>query len=154
MFCLFYQRNENSVKKLVPAMIFVGGFVFHMFWEAKCQYTIPYFVLLIPYAVFGFSKTAEWITERCCSRKSGTERLSGKVLVERLLEHGFVKIVAVFLLVNMCILLYGGGKLEYLREDTVEYFCYLEEARIDPELKTEAYQEEIQNRGRNWGPNL
>ena len=54
----------------------------------------------------------------------------------------------------MCILLYGGGKLEYLREDTVEYFCYLEEARIDPELNTEAYQEEIWNRSRNWMPNL
>ena len=138
-FCLCYDGRNNTIKNLVPAMIFIGGFVFHLIWEAKCQYTLPYFILLIPYAVEGFSTAAEWIT---------------KSMMEALLERGFVKIVIVFLLVNACILIYGGGKLEYLCEDTVEYTCYLEEERVNPEVKTEAYQVEIQDRGRNWVPNL
>lgn len=36
------------------AVIFIGGFAFHTFWEAKAQYTIVYFVTIIPMAVLGF----------------------------------------------------------------------------------------------------
>ena len=34
----------------------LGGFIFHTFWEAKAQYTFPYFVLLIPAAAYGFDR--------------------------------------------------------------------------------------------------
>lgn len=36
-------------------MLVVGGFIFHMFWEAKGQYTITYFVLLFPCAAAGYT---------------------------------------------------------------------------------------------------
>ena len=39
------------------AVVFLGGYLFHLFWESSASYTIPYFVLLIPYAVCGL---AEW----------------------------------------------------------------------------------------------
>ncbi len=35
-------------------MIVIGGFLFHTFWEAKCQYTFPYFMLLVPLSVLGY----------------------------------------------------------------------------------------------------
>ena len=35
-------------------IVFIGGFLFHTIWEAKCQYTITYFILLIPYSVKGY----------------------------------------------------------------------------------------------------
>ncbi len=38
------------------AVIFVGGFLFHLVWEAKGQYTLPYMVLVIPLAVEGWRK--------------------------------------------------------------------------------------------------
>ena len=41
------------------AVIFVGGFVFHTFWEAKSQYIFPYFVILLPYAAAGISDFSE-----------------------------------------------------------------------------------------------
>lgn len=51
--------------RLLLPMIFIGGFIFHMFWEAKCQYTVTYFVLLIPYCVKGLmdmtDEIADWI---------------------------------------------------------------------------------------------
>lgn len=51
---LILGHKEIITEQLLPAIIFLGGFIFHLFWEAKCQYVIPYFVLLFPYAVCGF----------------------------------------------------------------------------------------------------
>ena len=39
-------------------IIFIGGVLFHTLWEAKAQYSLPYFVLLIPYSVCGFRRFA------------------------------------------------------------------------------------------------
>lgn len=41
------------------AVVFLGGFLFHLIWEAKGQYTITFFVLLFPYAVQGLSGCAQ-----------------------------------------------------------------------------------------------
>lgn len=38
------------------AVIFVGGFVFHTFWEAKSQYTMPYFTAILPLAMQGYRR--------------------------------------------------------------------------------------------------
>lgn len=38
------------------AVILVGGFLFHLVWEAKGQYTLPYMTLVIPLAVEGYRK--------------------------------------------------------------------------------------------------
>lgn len=58
VFVLFDIKN-CSIEHLIFAIIFIGGFVFHLFWEAKCQYTITYFVLLIPYAAKGYKIAQE-----------------------------------------------------------------------------------------------
>lgn len=50
--------RSQSLYELMGIVIFLGGFLFHMFWESSASYTIPYFVLLIPYAVCGM---AEWM---------------------------------------------------------------------------------------------
>lgn len=51
---IFSGKEELSPEMLLLMTVFVGGFVFHTFWEAKGQYTLPYFVLLIPLAVQGY----------------------------------------------------------------------------------------------------
>lgn len=48
-------------KELLPAVLFVGSFVFFAFWEAKCQYVVPFFFLLIPYAFPGYQALAEQV---------------------------------------------------------------------------------------------
>ena len=40
------------------ALVLLGGFVFHTFWEAKSQYTLPYFVLILPLAILGYRRLA------------------------------------------------------------------------------------------------
>ena len=44
---------NNSLKKLLLPLIFLGGFSFHLIWETKAIYVLQYFYLLVPYAAFG-----------------------------------------------------------------------------------------------------
>lgn len=53
--CFFcFDAKSASLTSLLPAITFIGGFLFLFFWEAKAQYTILFFVLLFPYTVSGF----------------------------------------------------------------------------------------------------
>ena len=77
LYLLLHWRSGN-LYELMVAVVFLGGYLFHLVWEASASYTIPYFVLLIPYAVKGF---LDWI--RCLSRiidriRRG-EKLSGSI---------------------------------------------------------------------------
>ena len=127
LFCVNGREGKNMEQMLVLAMIFIGGFVFHMFWEAKCQYTISYFVLLIPFAAAGYEATAERLVLLDRGKIS-----SWKTLWESALEKQFWVLVFGFILVNLTIILFGGGKMDCLREDTVDYLDYLEEITASP----------------------
>lgn len=48
--------DERARPALLLALAFVGGFLCHVFWEAKAQYTLPYFVLLLPLATMGYAR--------------------------------------------------------------------------------------------------
>jgi hypothetical protein len=50
--------KKISLPQLLLPICFLGGFFFHLMWEAKAQYIFSYFVLLIPYAVLGFYSLA------------------------------------------------------------------------------------------------
>lgn len=53
LYLLMYRR-EQTMEQMGFAVIFIGGFLFHIFWEAKGQYAVHYFLLLIPYMVQGY----------------------------------------------------------------------------------------------------
>lgn len=55
LFLLTCTGSSDSSELLYIAAL-IGGFLFHTFWEAKCQYTLPYFFLLIPLAIVGTSR--------------------------------------------------------------------------------------------------
>ena len=56
--------KKNNIEQLIFAIIFIGGFLFHLIWEAKCQYTITYFILLIPYSVKGYMELSRVIDNK------------------------------------------------------------------------------------------
>lgn len=114
--------DREKLQTSVPAMIFIGGFVFHLIWEAKCQYTISYFVLLIPYAVAGFYK----MSEKLAALISNPRTIIKNQSLDHLLEKYFLVFIVVLLMVNLCIIAYGGGKWNYLKSDSVEYSRYLQ----------------------------
>lgn len=68
---LFIAKNRKNmtVYQLCPVIIFIGGFLFHLFWEGKAQYTVIYFFLLIPYAFKGFQQTLELFSRFIDRRK-------------------------------------------------------------------------------------
>ena len=55
LFALLPGSRKKEESDLL-AVILVGGFLFHLVWEAKGQYTLPYMVLVTPLAVAGWRK--------------------------------------------------------------------------------------------------
>ena len=47
---LIQNRKNLSPEIIYLLLIFMGGFAFHIIWEAKSRYIIPYIVVLIPLA--------------------------------------------------------------------------------------------------------
>lgn len=54
---LLLRWRSGKLYELMGAVIFLGGWLFHLFWESSASYTIPYFLILVPYGVWGM---AEW----------------------------------------------------------------------------------------------
>lgn len=47
---LIKNRKNLSINVIFLITIFIGGFAFHILWEAKSRYIIPYIIVLIPVA--------------------------------------------------------------------------------------------------------
>ena len=102
---IFSGKEELSPEMLLLMTVFVGGFVFHTFWEAKGQYTLPYFVLLIPLAVQGY-----WSV--ITAAKTG-----GKTLARR-----YGALLALVLAVNLAVKIHP---IQGLWTDLVRFYRYL-----------------------------
>lgn len=102
---IFSGKEELSPEMLLLMTVFVGGFVFHTFWEAKGQYTLPYFVLLIPLAVQGY-----WSV--ITAAKTG-----GKTLARR-----YGALLALMLAVNLAVKIHP---IQGLWTDLIRFYRYL-----------------------------
>lgn len=47
---LIINRKDISNEAMLLLLCFIGGFLFHILWEGKSRYVIPYIVILIPLA--------------------------------------------------------------------------------------------------------
>ena len=110
----FWLEDKFEVKMLTLATVFIGGFIFHIFWEAKGQYTLPYFVLLFPYAIRGY----EVLTEKLVA-------LREKILTGDFKSVDYIRIIQ-FVCVLVLILLVIGDKIGALSKDTEAWIQYLE----------------------------
>lgn len=52
---LIQNRKKLSINVLFLITIFIGGFAFHILWEAKSRYIIPYIIVLIPVATININ---------------------------------------------------------------------------------------------------
>lgn len=59
----FIKRKELTIEQFVFGIIFLGGFIFHLFWEAKALYTLPFFMLSLIVGIQGIDFMFEkfWI---------------------------------------------------------------------------------------------
>lgn len=103
----FIHGKGSSLQQLLPAILFIGAFLFWLVWEAKPRYVAPYFLLLIPYAFLGY--------QTCIvNRKNRSVRFSMAAIV----------IIAILTSVSDHELISSSLKLG---EDTESYYEYIHE---------------------------
>jgi len=98
------------------AMIFIGGFIFHLVWEVKGQYAMPYYVLLLPYAAMGYSKAAECVAALLASVGNGSLSIERKSLI--------VKLALLFIAIIILWYVFHGT-MGSLTGDAGAYYAYL-----------------------------
>lgn len=59
-------KKRDNIFTVIP-LIILGGFFYHLIFEAKSQYILVYFVMLIPYAAYGLSFVGEKV--KCIYRQ-------------------------------------------------------------------------------------
>lgn len=82
---LFLCHKEVGLEELLFAIIFIGGFLFHTFWEAKSQYTMLYFMILIPYMVKGYSRLLYHLTALLTKFREKKVKIEKQLLTKRTL---------------------------------------------------------------------
>lgn len=64
-------QEEKLENKLLLVVIF-GGFLFHMIWEAKGRYILPYFVMMLPMAAIGLEEVSEKVKAKLSVLRENT----------------------------------------------------------------------------------
>ena len=113
---LFRKKQKLEQSHLIVA--FLGGYVYHFLSEAKSQYVIIYYVLLVPYAVMGY---------RCFIAKLSSAKWREKEERRSLLHSGSVK-WGMALAVLIAIIWIGRGPIfentVKIGIDTQDYIWY------------------------------
>lgn len=63
MVCLMFRRKLNTQSLILPVAI-LGAVLYHMLFEAKSQYILPYFILMVPFAVYGFVESVSALKKK------------------------------------------------------------------------------------------
>ena len=63
MVWLIIRKKLNTESLILPVAI-LGGLLYHMVFEGKSQYILPYFILLIPFAAYGFIESMRAIRKK------------------------------------------------------------------------------------------
>ena len=113
LFVCFEEKNDAGTELLL--ITFLGGVLFHIIWEAKSQYALAYFILLIPVAVRGMGKFIGYLRSR--NKKSGKHAGTDRKKV----------VLGVTLMITLLFIgvLYYKHIPEGLRADTAEYQEYI-----------------------------
>ena len=54
-----FNSKKQKIDELIFLLVYIGGFVFQIFWEAKSQYLLIFFFVLLPYMIKGYSIIVE-----------------------------------------------------------------------------------------------
>ena len=64
LWLIFGFWKEKGMEEYILLITIIGGFLFHMIWEAKGRYILPYFVMMLPMAACGLSCLSARIAKR------------------------------------------------------------------------------------------
>lgn len=57
------RKKEEPLENHILLIIIIGGVLFHLLWEAKSRYVLPYFVMMLPLAAGGLYQIQGWRTK-------------------------------------------------------------------------------------------
>ena len=60
---IMYYKEFDYIKSSY-LLVIIGGFIFYTFWETKAQYTLQYYLMMIPYASIGWNKLTDIILKK------------------------------------------------------------------------------------------
>lgn len=104
LFYLFFNWRSSDIHELFGAVIFLGGFLFHFVWESGASYTLPYFVIIIPYAVKGFADLVRSVNRTFVSVRESKDK---KVLIKDLFRKAYKPAAGIFIVVVLIALMSG-----------------------------------------------
>ena len=113
------EDKRRPRETLLPAVAFFGGFVFHMFWEAKSEYVLPYFLMLFPYSVRGIGLLVNRLN--CVFQKKCVISRRQVSLIVTILS-GFILLLFIFYptrLIQYTVALHDEPELCILYEETI-----------------------------------
>lgn len=115
---LILNWNSRNLYELMTAVVFLGGYLFHTLWEAGASYTIPYFTIMIPYAVKGF---CDWVRaiNRLIDRRGFKLQPNRRTVV---CVVGIIAIVLVALRVGRSNLFHSTIALDDGQEAVMQYY--------------------------------
>lgn len=61
-------------------LIFLGGFFFHLLWEMKSRYTMPYVIMLIPLVAIGINDFFNLICNKLQEYKNKRSKTEGGII--------------------------------------------------------------------------
>lgn len=61
--------KKTDIRGCILPLIILGGFMYHLAFEAKSQYALPYFILMLPLAAQGFAAFFERLKKRYPDRE-------------------------------------------------------------------------------------
>ncbi len=112
---IILEEKDLFVDRSFFLLCFVGGFLFHLFWEAKSQYSLSYVVMLIPYEVMGFGLFMEKLLAYLKTKSMETLTLN---------KFGLITCIASGVIFTGIYLIDGS---DFLRLDGETYDTYLED---------------------------
>lgn len=75
---LFAVRRDSNILQHVLAITIIGGFLFSIVYEAKARYIFPYYVMMFPFAVYGYQQMLERVMRLLGSGRRGRTEETGE----------------------------------------------------------------------------
>ena len=118
--------SDSFSKSLIFPMIFIGGFIFLLFWETRSRYALMFFVPLIPYSIWGYLNFVNLFSSK-------------NFILNKAKEDKFIKTsifpCAILVIGIVCFLYIYFGPYNYLlNQDTEYYYEYLNNEDINRKI--------------------
>lgn len=85
LICYITIKKNKTNYEWMFFLIFLGGFLFHLFWEAGSRYAFPYYVMLLPYGCMGMvaleDRLEEWREKKDRNQKNKRWKVAGAVFL-------------------------------------------------------------------------